>query len=382
MISFYEAQVSLTSNFADPTVYKLTETSLAVEGVGTVVYVRVRGVRWDGDMGNWSNTVSMTPTTGGPVTYSRGIDDVEPFYITFPGFPFPEPVQRIRITPQRQNGGMVIFGSFATENVPPNGDPAVIVTLNGVTVSEVSSADYFTGNGDSAGDGCGCGLGPVFVPHDQFYFGDTESHVAESRTTTGSGSSSGVHTPWTGANPTVYTVTWGPGVSVRDARTSFTNFTNFNFAVPVGNTITGIQIDYIATDNNFDTGIYDNADLVELRMLDENGVARGNQVSNAEWGNAARTHGGTGNLLGEVAGFWTPAKINDSNFGVQLRGRLFAPAAPSTRIISMTWPTIIVYSANETSGEVDIQIRFNGLQFDGPGLLAATLNVIEFGDAI
>lgn len=386
LISFYEAHVALNSNFADPTTYNLTETSFAVEGVGTTVYVRVRGVRWDGDTGNWSNTVTMDGSvTSGPVTYSRGLDDVEPFYVADPGnVPWPKPIQHLTITPLRQNGGMMIFGSIAAgPNINPT-TPVVGITLNGVTVSEVTSTDLNIAGGASYALNRGVGFGPVFVSHDSFYFGDQEDHLATARYTSGTASSSGTHTPWTSANPTVYNVTWAAH-NVEDAQTSDTNFDAYGFAVPAANEIVGIQVDYTATDSNYGTGVYAESDLVHIKLLDA-GTARASKVSGLpEWGNAAKTFGGRSDLWGEVAGYWTPTKINDADFGVQLRGRVYVPAdlvAPyeestSSRTIRATWPVITVYSANETTGEVNIQIRFRA---SGDVLNACTLNVIEFGD--
>lgn len=369
-ISFYEAQVSLTSNFADPSSYNLTETSLTVEGVGETVYIRVRGVRWDGDTGNWSNTVQTSFSTSGPITYSRGLDDVPSFYITYPGNLFPGPIQRIRITPQRQNGGMMIFGSFAA-TTSSGGDPTLIATLNGVTVSQVSQADYIGIHGPQ--EGTGCAIGPVFVGHDQFYFGDVESHLATARATSGSFSGSGTYTDWSAANPTGCSVTYPLGSVLQTSNSKYVNFTGFNFSVPAGNTIIGIKVDYTGTGSA-------TSDLLELRLLDA-GAARADKVGIEDWG-GSKSYGSRTDLWGEVDGYWTPAKINDSNFGIRLKARLYMEAFNSgTRSAIMTWPTITVYSTNETTGEVDVQIRFNGTLNEGE-LLACTLNVIEFGEAL
>jgi hypothetical protein len=320
-------------------------------------------------------------TTGGPVTYSRGFDDVEPFYIDYPGTSWDGPIQHISIDPERQNGGLMIFGSIAFgPNVvgAASGDPLVIVTLNGVNVVQIADTEMITNFG---GDNS-TGLGPVFVPHDLFYFSETQAMVARTRFTSGSHSSTGVHTPWTAANPTVYSVSIGVGNGNRDAQTNDVNFDNFGFLIPSGNTITGIKVTYTTTDNNFDTGIYDNANLFSIKLLDA-GVPRADKVASPDWGNSAQSYGDASDKWGEVLGYWTAAKINHADFGVQLRGKVFMPAAASTRTISMTWPTITVYSVNETTGSVDVQIRVNVDPLQGPeGLTACTLNVIEFGDAL
>lgn len=365
-ISFYEAQVSLTSNFADPSVYKLVETSLTVEGVGETVYIRVRGVRWDGATGNWSNTVQTFFEAGGPIVYSRGLDDVPAFYIANTDYLYPDPIQHISITPQRQNGGMMIFGSLL------GGPGSVIVTLNGVVVSQNAAPGAF---------------GPVFIGHDQFYFSDSVSGFPDVRTTSGSSSGAGVHTNWTAANPTEYTVEFAYTASAQTIYTTYVNFTDFDFNIPTSNTIVGIKVEYTANHEITGAGPWPSLYLHQLRLLDA-GVARADKVADPVWSTLPPTQpetkefGSNTDLWGEIAGYWTPAKINDVNFGLRVKGKfVVGPNAQRTAMMSMTWPTITVYSTNETTGEVDVQIRHNVTPNTGV-LQACTLNVIEFGEAI
>ena len=385
-ISFYEVQMSTASNFADPTSFTVVETSLAVEGVGSTVYIRVRGVRWDGETGNWSETQSVDATsTAGPLVYSRGISDIPSFYIADPGAVYPRALQHLNVTPGRQNGGFVIFGSFGTSSGPAN-DPALIITLNGVTYSSVSNAEYTI----AESGGLAMGFGPIFVNHGEFYFAD--QNTASAGTVANNGSANvtggGVTSGWTLVDPYTFDCTWTGIHPISYCETKQIDFSNFGFSIPTGNTIAGILLSWTAGDNNYSTGIHDPADLLALRLLDDTGSPRTNvSTGTQEWGNSSKTYGGRSNLWGEAAGFWTPTKINDPDFGVRFRGKMFVPAGTTTvtvqnREITISGLSMTVYSTNETTGEVHIQVRFNGIAGGSGTLKQCTLNVIEFGDAI
>lgn len=385
-ISFYEVQMSTTSNFADPTTFTVVETSLAVEGVGSTVYIRVRGVRWDGDTGNWSEPQSVDATsTAGPLVYSRGLSDIPSFYIADPGVLYPKAIQHLTVTPGRQNGGFLIFGSFGTDAHPGN-DPALIITLNGVTYSSISAAEYMLADGVGA---VPMGFGPVFVSHNEFYFGDQNTNTPGTKSNSGSNNitGGGVASGWTLTDPYTFDCTWTGIHGIAYCETKQIDFTNFGFAIPLGNTITGILLEWTAGDNNYSSGIYDPADLLALRLLDDTGSPRTNvSTGTQEWGDGTKTYGGRSNLWGETAGFWTPAKINDADFGVRFRGKMFVPAGTTivtvqNRQITISDLRMTVYSTNETTGDVNIQVRYNGTS--GGGVLKqCTLNVIEFGDAL
>ena len=377
-ISFYEVQMSTSSNFADPTVFNVVETSLAVEGVGATVYIRVRGVRFDGDCGSWSEVESASASAaGGPVVYSRGLADIPSFYITTPYNLFPQPIQHLTITPQRQNGGFLIYGSFGLEscNTPIN-DPPVFLTLNGVNYSSTSIAEFTTV------PTCNVpfGLGPIFVSHDEFYFGEQQTSTPGTAANNGAADSDGTPSGWTLTDPYTYTVTWTGSHPAEDAETKNLRLTNLGFTIPTGNTITGVYVQWTASATSSSPA----ADLLGLRLLDSSG-ARSNVVSGTgDWGNGTQSYGSRTNLWGEVDGFWTPTKVNDSSFGVQFRGNVYVPSASSGTIVrelTVSSVTVTVYSVNETTGEVNIQIRFNPGVTSGE-LRQCTLNAIEFGEDI
>ena len=67
-ISFYEVQISDDNVFSSPDTYYPLETFFSVENVVTPKYVRVRGVRSNGETGLWSDTTIMRPTFTCPST--------------------------------------------------------------------------------------------------------------------------------------------------------------------------------------------------------------------------------------------------------------------------------------------------------------------------
>lgn len=65
-IAFYEVQLSDESTFAAPETFQTLEGFFAVENVVTTKFVRVRGVRADGDAGLFSSTSRIRPTITAP----------------------------------------------------------------------------------------------------------------------------------------------------------------------------------------------------------------------------------------------------------------------------------------------------------------------------
>ncbi|MDP2736929.1 MAG: hypothetical protein Q8O59_04105, partial [bacterium] len=95
--------------------------------------------------------------------------------------------------------------------------------------------------------------------------------------------------------------------------------TNFGFTIPDGSTILGIKVEVDRKEGNTAAagGVIDNT----VQLIDEGGLIR-TTVNKADiatfWPTADGTvvYGGTADLWGEAAGFWTTTKINDLDFGV------------------------------------------------------------------
>lgn len=70
-ITFYEIQIDNTNIFANPEVFEALDTFFTLENVSTVKFVRVRGVRQDGQAGNFSATARIQPTITAPTAVSH-----------------------------------------------------------------------------------------------------------------------------------------------------------------------------------------------------------------------------------------------------------------------------------------------------------------------
>ncbi|MDP2703934.1 MAG: hypothetical protein Q8P01_01800 [bacterium] len=129
---------------------------------------------------------------------------------------------------------------------------------------------------------------------------------------------------WT--TPEEITVTGGGDDSVyaeaaleKSAISNYLKGTNFGFSIADGSTILGIKVEVDRKEGNTAAagGVIDNT----VQLIDESGTIR-TTVNKADtatfWPTADGTvvYGGTADLWGEAAGFWTTAKINDLDFGV------------------------------------------------------------------
>jgi hypothetical protein len=403
-ISFYDVQVSLASNFANPDDYKVVDTCFSLEGVGTTVYTRVRGVKSDGTCGPWSDSkqIDAFATTAGPVVYTRGFDNIPSFYINSPLSAFPGDIQHITITPERQNGGIVVFGDIAVENPTFSPGDYIKVKLNATTMTLIP-LDSLVGVDRSFS----MGFGPVFLTHTEFGFSAADDVFPA--TVAQSGAGVGTHTGWTNtANVTGTMETDYSGATATDylqsgivagqsLGTKTLKLSNFGFTVPGANTITGIEATF--------TGGWFGGDpakstpqIALLSLLDETGTARSfSQSSTFPWPGTGAfdlasqpasgtipsvTFGGTTDLWGENAGFWTPTKINDVDFGLEVVGRVrrkFNDSAGDQRV----WiygVTMTVYSINaDFTARVDVIYN----EASGGGvLLGCTINAVEFGSAL
>ena len=398
-ISFYEVQVSYASNFVNPDIYKVVDTSLAIEGVGTTVYVRVRGVRFDGDCGAWSDplTIDAFATISGPVVYSRGYDDVPSFYISDPAGVYPKPIQHLYITPARQNGGIVVFGSLGLTGVTPDVGDKVDVILNGFTMSSTSLSNT---SGVSGGD-VSIGFGPAFLSHADFTSFSSPTSNPSTFASTGSHGSSGTHIGWTdgvvsgvmenpataGASAAEYEVSeLDKGQS---ARTEYLELKGFGFAIPGGNTVTGIKVEFLGqyTLNNIDADGYPQLD--QLSLIDAGTIETYTPTTTTQWPQSLTvpaSYGGSSDLWNRASGYWTAAKINSATFGVAIRGRVRKKSGDSHAALGQVnlfvyGMEVTVYSVSTTTTQARIDVVYYSPSSVTLGSLTnCALNVIEFGE--
>lgn len=82
-ISFYELEISDDSVFSNPDRLTSLDTFFSLENIRTVKFVRVRGVRPNGETGLWSNFVRISPHVSAPTVatvdfYQRYTNSAEP----------------------------------------------------------------------------------------------------------------------------------------------------------------------------------------------------------------------------------------------------------------------------------------------------------------
>lgn len=425
-ISMYEVQISTDSIFSNPDVYRVVDTSFALEGVGTVVYGRVRGVRFDGQCSLWSDTATINATaeSSGPVVYSVGFDNVRQFYKDDAAAAWPVPIQKLVLQSQRQNGGIMVFGSFGTINSEvPVANNFVRMRLN---TQILSSFDMTSLPMDGQSNLWSVGLGPTFLTHSQFYFSVNSQLNPETEASSGSSGGSGTGSGWNfngnGAIGTMettvpltgnrdncanYSVGW---TALGQSHTSkHLHLTNFGFAIPSVNTILGIKLRIATAWGSSNTNENKSFPYIHNLFLIDGGTDRPTSFLTADttvWPRslpytlgadlALTTFGGPTNLWNEAAGFWTPAKINASNFGFSISSKLRLSSTDATasaylgiggtpaQDVSLFGAEMTVYSENPTDRTVQVDIQYfiaDGLG-NGGQCTDATINVIEFGDAI
>jgi hypothetical protein len=170
----YEIQVDSVNVFPNPSTFLVREPFFSVENLTTRRFVRVRGLRPDKQVGNWSNTVSLKPTGTAPVMhsvnfyqrYSGSLPDlVKP--VLYGGEPTPQfyTLFESSFYPTRNTGGMSIFGTisnrlsgFRDSDVRPW--DRVKFSVNGLSHME----NYFCHWTDAFGDADTASVLPGFYP--------------------------------------------------------------------------------------------------------------------------------------------------------------------------------------------------------------------------
>ncbi len=138
---------------------------------------------------------------------------------------------------------------------------------------------------------------------------------------------------------------------------------NFGFSIPSGATIDGIEVRYLRRENS----TTDNLETKRIRLVDDAGTVRTTDRAVAgEWplSLTLETVGDATDQWGESAGFWTPDKINSSNFGVAIQ-------AGTTG------------SGTTPDGEVDyVQVRVHYTEATGTVTKTTSLNALLQRQAI
>lgn len=120
----------------------------------------------------------------------------------------------------------------------------------------------------------------------------------------------------------------------------YLKLTNFGFAIPAGSTIVGIKVDVTrgASGNSGTNAVVDS----QLKLVKADGtIGSTNKASGTTWSVAATTvsYGNAADYWGETN--WTPANINNSNFGVVLA--VAGSSGSANRIANVDSVQVTVY---------------------------------------
>jgi hypothetical protein len=126
-INFYEAQVSVFSNFSAFSTVTTFGTDLSLEGLDSEKFVKVRGVRRDGTTSPWSDVIAVTPQL-----FEVRAHTAEAFYLRLEALTVHEvlggPGSELEFTPTNPDGTSMVWG-FISGYVDPAvafyGDAAV-----------------------------------------------------------------------------------------------------------------------------------------------------------------------------------------------------------------------------------------------------------------
>ncbi|MFN8458290.1 MAG: hypothetical protein U0401_27170 [Anaerolineae bacterium] len=147
---------------------------------------------------------------------------------------------------------------------------------------------------------------------------------------------------WT--NPGNITTVGSPYATVNlpsGGTTQYLQGTNYGFTIPAGATINGITVVINRQSNSF--FITDST----VRLLKAGALVGSNLASGTTWPTnsfATATYGDTANLWGTT---WTPADINNTNFGVALSA---VSSSPLSRTLDVDYIQVTVtYSVNNTT---------------------------------
>lgn len=394
-ITLYEVEVSSDNIFSNPTSFNTVDTNFAIENRTAITYVRVRGVRSDGQAGPWSDVESATPEVVPVVASSVSTSDVplNPATILTNAM---TTLQEFDESVSANTTAAVVFGSFSA-NVPAVGGGEssldIVARLNGriianygvPTLDLTAAADaldsvYIAQTGinsflrpDTETGGFAVGFGPA--GSENLTASKFEDFSATNAQESGTFSGSGTPTGWT--NPTgvtlnsALTATYSVAfVGAGSATSEFLEAFDFDLNIPSTDTILGVEV-HVSASRDVQTATFNT-----VQLIDDTGTITGNNNAAGEALSSTTTtftFGGPTDLWGLVL---TPAIVNDPDFGFAMRFDFSTPA-PATVTVSVPVVTLCVYTSH--SGR--ILVRIDGVGTGGSNNLTinnATINVVEF----
>ena len=129
--------------------------------------------------------------------------------------------------------------------------------------------------------------------------------------------------------------------------TEYLRAKGFNFTIPSGSTIDGIQVDIERSRSTSTTGTAEVRDNI-VKLVKNNVVTGTNQAdTSTDWPvvDAYKTYGDTANLWGAT---WTVADINNANFGVVLSAMRTITGVDNQRTANVDHVRMTVYYTPDT----------------------------------
>jgi len=152
---------------------------------------------------------------------------------------------------------------------------------------------------------------------------------------------------------------------------------NFGLSVPGTHQIDGIEVTIERNSSGNRTSDY------LIYLVDETGIIRTSGTNQADLGtdwpttDGSATYGSSSDLWGEAAGFWTPAKLNDADFGVAI-AVLYENSGPAgSRTASIDFVSISITSS---SPPLPVELlEFKGEMYDD-GILLEWVTAAEINN--
>lgn len=166
-VSMYELQTDDVNVFPNPETFTILDTFFSIENINAKKFVRVRNVRIDGQVGNWSNTGTIDPNSIAPRVdsyvfyqgYSHSEPDLRHELASYAGEPTPRfyTIATHTFYPGRTAGGMTVYGyisnrlkEYAEGNIRPW--DRVRFSINGITRAENDYCHWTDAFGDEDTD--------------------------------------------------------------------------------------------------------------------------------------------------------------------------------------------------------------------------------------
>lgn len=133
---------------------------------------------------------------------------------------------------------------------------------------------------------------------------------------------------------------------------------NFGFSIPAANTILGIQVSIERSSSSDRTSDF------KIQLVDEAGTVLTGGDDKADSGtdwpttDGTANYGGAADLWGQIAGFWTPTKINDPDFGLAIAVLREGTGPPGNRTARVDHVTITITHEDPVALPIDL-VYFN-----------------------